>query len=177
MKFCPNCGNELGISAKFCASCGYVLADYTAPGQAAAKEPVKNVFEDFGKKDRNVFEDIGVKEPKYSDYSQTTRSASAEPEYETSYSYEDDDSYHKETNVYAIASLVLSLLAIPFNLFLFIPGALAIIFGIVGLKRSNETGTGHTIAMTGLILGIVVTAGYLLLLISAVLFVGIAAFS
>lgn len=183
MKFCPNCGKEVKEYAKFCAACGYTLADYQAPGQAVGaatfeeyakqQKESENVFESAGSQkssafEKNTFDDIGVKEPKYSDYANTERTHTADSE---TYPHPDPGGYETSTgNGYAVASLILGLIGIPFNLLLFIPGILAIVFGVAGLNRSKETGTGHGMAMTGLILGIVVSAGYFILILSAVLF-------
>jgi hypothetical protein len=62
----------------------------------------------------------------------------------------------KKGNGMAVASLVCGILGcIPF-----ITGLLAILFGVLGIKKSKQTGTGSAMAIVGLILGLISIGGW-----------------
>lgn len=76
-------------------------------------------------------------------------------------------------NGLAVASLVLGIISIPMC-FLFIPGVLAVVFGIVALSQigGNPGQAGRGQAIAGLVLGII----SLLFIVLAVVFAGEASF-
>ncbi len=73
------------------------------------------------------------------------------------------------TNGFAIASLVLGICTFVFGWFILdIPGILAIIFGIVGMKQCTQKNMGgRGMAIAGLVLGIIASAIYFIVLIAA----------
>lgn len=104
----------------------------------------------------------------YAESSSETRSYDS---YSSSYSSE--RSITSETNGYAIAALVLGIIALLFDVLLFIPSILAVIFGVIGLKRSEETGTGRGMSIAGIVLGIIAFSIYLVIIICAFVFTGV----
>ena len=76
-------------------------------------------------------------------------------------------------NGLAVASLVLGIISIPMC-FLFIPGLLAVVFGIVALSQigGNPGQAGRGQAIAGLVLGII----SLLFIVLAIVFAGDASF-
>lgn len=67
------------------------------------------------------------------------------------------------SNGWATTSVVLSALSLVVNPFLLL-SILGVIFGAVGLARSGSLGTGRTVAIVGLALGLVVLVGSVLFL-------------
>ena len=62
---------------------------------------------------------------------------------------------NKSANIFAIISLVLGIIGLWLGVLFCIIPALGIIFGIVGLKKSDKTGTGRGVATGGLVTSII----------------------
>ncbi len=79
-----------------------------------------------------------------------------------------------KNNNLAIASFVLGLSGVILSWFIMlIPSLLAIVFGHVSLRQMRVSGeNGRNLALTGLILGYVITAMYLVIVIFFLLVVG-----
>ena len=186
MKYCPNCGSELSAEAKFCPACGYMISDYAS---ASDPLPEKEIFPDpeSSKKGSYGFEAesgnkkydpfSSEKEPRYSDYmGRNTRyeSSGKDDTYDDSGSYEfAGETAASETNGYAIAALVLGIASLFLDFLIFIPSVLAVIFGILGLKRSEVTGNGRGMSIAGIVLGIISFAFLLILIVCLFVFTGV----
>lgn len=192
MKFCPNCGSEIKAGEKFCSSCGTMIME-------SEPLPEKEIFPEPGSKRKEAFgfgagssqNDFSFRDkpsgydpfsgdeaPKYSDYQSEgypkddTGSRYTEGSDDSGYASSDYD--FSETNGFAIAALILGIFALLFNFLLFIPSVLAVVFGIVGLKRSEQTGTGHGMSIAGIVLGIIAFSFYIIAIVCLVLFTGFA---
>ena len=58
-------------------------------------------------------------------------------------------------NGFAIAALIMGIVAIPCDYVLLIPSILAIIFSIIGITKASSAGCGRGMSVAGLILGII----------------------
>ena len=76
-------------------------------------------------------------------------------------------------NGFAIASLVMSLVAVPFGFILLIPSILAIIFGIVGISKSSAAGSGRAMSVAGLIIGAVAAILWIALMAIGISLLGV----
>ena len=83
----------------------------------------------------------------------------------------------KKSNPFSIVAIVCGILAtigafIPYTTYVaWIIGVLGIVFGALGMKKANETNTGHGLSVAGLVLGIIGTVigfiGFLCIVICA----------
>ena len=123
-RICPLCGAELADGAKFCTSCGNAVPE--AAPEVQAEAPVQEAAPVYS-------------EPAYS-----------EPQ---TYAYVNDVAPEpKKGNGFAIASLVLGILAILcciIDVLSMILGIAAIVFGIIALAKKQSKG----MAIAGIICG------------------------
>jgi hypothetical protein len=72
------------------------------------------------------------------------------------------------TNTWAVASLVLGIIGIPFFFLLAVPSILAVIFGAIALRGNSRTGTtgGQGQAAAGTVLGVIGVMLFFLLVVS-----------
>lgn len=85
--------------------------------------------------------------------------------------------FAKKSNPLSVAAIVCGIIAtigafIPFITYVaWIVGVLGIVFGSLGMKKSNQTGVGHGLSVAGLVLGIIGTTigfiGFLCIVICA----------
>ena len=140
--FCYNCGNKLEEGVRFCEKCGVPVAAPEKPEEetpAASQQPEIPTFI--------------PPEPEQPE-------APAAPEIPTyippqySAPSEADLAAERSGKIFSILSLIAGCISIVFGwipFLLLVPEILAIVFGIVGMKKSKQRG----MAIAGLILGIV----------------------
>lgn len=124
---CPMCGNQISDSAKFCPACGSAVT-------SAA---------DFKGKEEFYAEDVTAGEEAYN-------KAAGDPEVIINGTAE------KKTgsNGFAVAALIMSIVAVPCDYLLLIPSILAVIFGIIGVTKASSAGFGRGMSIAALIIGI-----------------------
>lgn len=146
--FCYNCGNKLADGVRFCEKCGAPVAVATAPEEtvqpAASEQPAAPEIPTFIPPEPEAAAQEAPAAPEIPTYIPPQYAAPSEA----------DLAAERSGKIFSILSLIAGCISIflgwiPFMML--VPEILAIVFGIVGMKKSKQRGMG----IAGLILGIV----------------------
>ena len=125
---CPMCGNQISDTVKFCPVCGNPIA-----ASAALKDKEEADSENI------VYEE------------ETLNEAEGGPGVLINGTAEETAG----KNGFAIASLIMGIVAVPCDYIFLIPSVLAIIFSIIGIAKASSSGVGRGMSVAGLVLGII----------------------
>ena len=175
--YCDKCGATYDDTAAFCPNCGQPNAmaqagadqlfqnqPYQDPAAQPYQDPAAQPYQDPA---AQPYQDPGFQNQPYPNqtFQNQPSQAPAYPNNQQAYAPGYQQPYvqpvQKASNGMSVAALVCGILGIvggfiPIVMyFTLVLSILGIVFGVKGMKKSKETGTGHGLAVAGLVCGII----------------------
>lgn len=140
---CPYCYNEQPDGNGFCEKCGANLKPAQAQSQSPFAPPEQQAFNPYQQNQQQQ------NQQGYNPYQQQGQGGFYQPPIQPSAPQQNNG------RGFSIASLVLGIVSIPCCGYGWITGILAIIFGVLALKKLKKTGAPTGKATAGLVMGII----------------------
>lgn len=176
MKICPSCGKQCDDSSAFCGFCGFPLKDVPSDSNSTSYSNDETSQPNNNQPQQPIQPTVQqpiqppVQQPIYQN-NQPNAGYNNNQQYNQQYNYQPNNQQNPgfnqpplKTDGYSLASMILGIVGLVFVCcegLGFIPGIVAIIFGVVGKNRCTQANgnlKGLTYSKAGLIMGIIASA-------------------